>query len=103
MAVWRKTDRYCSFLRLFEVRARFRGPLTHRIRRRETNYDKTKGSSSGLAEKKVRILANDPDDAKIRAKLLLKTEGYDERSLQRVTWTVSRLDRQRDKKRRNGE
>lgn len=58
-------------------------------------------ASSVPSVRQFRVLADDPDDAKIRAKELLKTEGYEERLLQRVTWTVSRLDRQR-KKAKNG-
>ncbi|MHB8568000.1 MAG: hypothetical protein ACYC7D_14390 [Nitrososphaerales archaeon] len=41
------------------------------------------------------ILANDDDDAKVRAKHLLAAEGYEEKQLHHATWAFSRLDRQR--------
>ena len=44
--------------------------------------------------RELEVLANDPDDAKIRAKHLLADEGYDEKLLHHATWTVTRLDRQ---------
>jgi hypothetical protein len=70
------------------------------MRRRVLNDEDGGSSSSGLSKKQFQILADDPDDAKIRAKKLLESEGYDERSLQQATWTVSRLDRPRGKKAR---
>jgi hypothetical protein len=46
-------------------------------------------------EREFEVLADDSDDAKVRAKQLLANEGYDEKLLHRATWTVSRLDRPR--------
>ena len=38
------------------------------------------------AKEILKPFANDPDDAKVRK--LLKREGYDERSLDHITWTA---------------
>ena len=80
-------------MRKFLVRANFRMPSIHRM----GNAQKDHGNSAVL-ERKFEIFADDVDDSKVRAKQLLKGEGYDEKSLQHATWTVSRLDRPRGKK-----
>lgn len=46
-------------------------------------------------DRELEVLADDEDDAKVKAKLILVKEGYDERLLHRATWTVARLDRKR--------
>jgi hypothetical protein len=46
-------------------------------------------------EREFEELADDADDAKVRAKRQLANEGYDEKLLHRAIWTVSRLDRPR--------
>ena len=43
-------------------------------------------------EREFEILANDVNDAKVRAKTLLVEEGYNEKLLKHAIWTVSRLD-----------
>jgi hypothetical protein len=56
----------------------------------------TAKDSAGIKfQREFEILADDADDAKIRAKQLLSNEGHDEKLLHRATWTVSRLDRPR--------
>lgn len=40
-------------------------------------------------DREFEVLADDADDAKVRAKQLLANEGYDEKLLHRATWTVS--------------
>ena len=82
-------------MRKFHVRANFRKPLAHRIRKIQKIEE---ADSSAPSERIFELLADDADDAKVRAKQLLKDDGYDEKSLQRVSWTVSRLDRPRGKK-----
>jgi hypothetical protein len=51
--------------------------------------------SEWVLGRELAILADDVDDAKVRAKQLLANEGYDEKLLHRATWTVTRLDRPR--------
>jgi hypothetical protein len=46
-------------------------------------------------EREFEILANDGDDAKVRAKALMAKKGYDEKLLQHASWTVSRPNYQR--------
>ena len=86
-------------MRKFQVRANFRKPLAHGVHRARKFED----AVSVPSERRFEILADDVDDAKVRAKQLLKVEGYDEKSLQHATWTVSRLDRQREKKKNIGQ
>ena len=71
------------------VKAKLKQPAGPHIR--QTSSDSIR---MGL-ERDFEVLANDEDDAKVRAKQLLANEGYDEKLLHRATWTVSRLDRQR--------
>ena len=84
-------------MRKFHVRANFREPLAHRIR--QTQKENT--DSEALSVREFDVFADDEDDAKVRAKHLMKDKGHEEKSLQHVTWTVSRLDRPRGKKKRN--
>lgn len=77
------------------MRANFQKPRSHQIKRsRRLNYSGTES----VLERDFEILADDPDDAKVRVRELLKCEGYIERSLEHITWTVSKLDRPRKKK-----
>lgn len=91
MACW-LGDEGLHILRKFRVRISFRAALAHRIRRRNRSPNDDSGS---LSERELEILADDPDVAKVKARQLLKGEGYDDRSLHRATWTVSRLNRPR--------
>lgn len=84
-------------MRKFRVRVSFRAALAHRIRRRNRSPNDDSADSVSLSERELEILANDPDIAKVKARQLLKGEGYDDRSLHRATWTVARLDRPRKK------
>jgi hypothetical protein len=78
---------------MFRVRANFRKSPSHQIKRsRKRGY-----SDVRLSERNFEILADDPDDAKVRVRELLKREGYSERSLEHIIWSVSRLDRLRKK------
>ena len=45
-----------------------------------------------ILQQTFEILADDEDDAKLKAKRLLTKEGYNEKLLHHATWTVSRLD-----------
>jgi hypothetical protein len=74
-------------MRKFRVRAKLRKPAGQHLR--QTASDSIR---MGL-EREFEILADDADDAKVKAKQLLANEGYDEKLLHRATWTVSRLDR----------
>jgi len=84
-------------MRKFHVRATFRKPLAHRIR----HSQKADVDSESFSVREFDVFADDEDDAKVRAKQLMKDVGYKEKSLQHATWTVSRFDRLRGKK-RNG-
>ncbi len=42
-------------------------------------------------QREFSLLADDADDAKVKAKQILAIEGYDEKLLHHATWTVSRL------------
>ena len=76
-------------MRKFRVKVKLTKPAGQRYR--QTSSDSIQ---RGL-EREFEILANDADDAKVRAKQLLANEGYDEKLLHRAAWTVSRLDRPR--------
>ena len=78
-----------SAMRKFLVKAKLTKPAGQHIR--QTSSDSI---LRGL-EREFEVLADDDDDAKVRAKQLLVNEGYDEKLLHRATWTVSRLDRPR--------
>jgi hypothetical protein len=75
-------------MKKFRVRANFRTESAH-----QTNLARTQRDSyKSLSERDFEILANDPDDAKVRVRKILKREGSSEKSLEHITWTVSRLD-----------
>jgi hypothetical protein len=76
-------------MRKFQVKVKFRKPTGQHSRQTSS------GSIQMGLERELEILADDVDDAKVRAKQLLANEGYDEKSLHRATWTVSRFDRPR--------
>ena len=76
-------------MRKFRVKAKLKKPAGHRIRQPASDSIRM-----GLV-RDFEILADDADDAKVRAKQLLANEGYDEKLLHRAIWTVSRLDRPR--------
>jgi len=86
-------------LRKFRVRANFQKKKAHsrQIKRGKRRGDADDDDSAPSVERNFEILADDPDDAKVRVRRLLKREGYSEKSLGRITWTVSRLDRPRKK------
>jgi hypothetical protein len=77
-------------MKKFRVRADFRKEPAHQIKFARNHRD----SYQSLSERKFEILANDPDDAKLRAREILKGEGFSEKSLEHITWTVSKLDQQ---------
>ncbi len=56
---------------------------------------RARNSIGTTLEREFELFADDADDAKVRAKQLLKNEGYDEKLLHRAIWTVSRLDHPR--------
>ncbi len=76
-------------MRKFRVKAKLTKPAGQRVRQRSSD------SIQRSLEREFEVLADDADDAKVRAKQLLSNEGYDEKLLHRATWTVSRLDRPR--------
>jgi catalase (peroxidase I) len=82
-------------LRKFRVRANFQKVPSH-----EANLGRKHDGDGGSsrAEKDFEILADDPDDAKVKVRKLLEREGYDERSLDHITWTATRLDQPRKRK-----
>ena len=82
-------------MRKFRVRANFQKIPSHEANLSRKRRDND-GSSRG--ERDFEILANDPDDAKVKVRKLLKREGYDERSLDHITWTATRLDKPRKRK-----
>ena len=75
-------------MKKFRVRANFQKESSHQINLARTQRDRYES----LSERDFEILADDPDDAKVRAREILKREGSDERSLEHITWTVSKLD-----------
>ena len=84
-------------MRKFRVKADLQKHSEHNA---PNKAEKKKGGEVVSSEarglhREIEILANDPDDAKIRAKHLLADEGYEERVLHRAMWTVLRLDRRR--------
>ena len=80
-------------MRKYRVRANFRKESSHQIKRARMK----RGSYESLSERDFKILANDPDDAKVRAREILKREGSSEKTLERITWTVHKLDQQPEK------
>ena len=76
-------------MRKFRVKAKLTKPASQRVCQASSD------SIQRVLEREFEILANDADDAKVTAKQLLANEGYGEKLLHRVTWTVSRLDRPR--------
>jgi hypothetical protein len=77
-------------MKKFQVRADFRKETAHQIEFARSHRD----SYESLSERNFEILANDPDDAKLRVREILKGEGFSEKSLERITWTVSKFDQQ---------
>ncbi len=51
----------------------------------------TKNPTDMKLQREFSLLADDADDAKVKAKQILAIEGYDEKLLHHATWTVSRL------------
>ncbi|MDG7000380.1 MAG: hypothetical protein JRN15_14885 [Nitrososphaerota archaeon] len=76
-------------MRKFRVKAKLKMPVGQRFRKTSSN-----SIQMGL-EREFEVLADDEDDAKVRVKLLLANEGYDDKLLHRAKWTVTRLDHPR--------
>jgi|GEM_PF-1917175 hypothetical protein len=81
-------------MRKFRVRAEFRKESPHQIDHRSKIR---RAGRELVSQRDFEIVADDPDDAKIRVREILKREGSSEKTLEHITWTVSRLDRPRKK------